>query len=39
MPLDEATALLKARGIRAIELPADADSASWLPAPRRREVA
>lgn len=38
MPLDEATALLKARGIRAIELPADADSASWLPAPRRREV-
>ena len=38
-PLQEAIAKLEARGIRAIELPADADSASWLPAPRRREVA
>lgn len=38
-PLREATAKLELRGIRAIELPADAESASWLPAPRRREVA
>ncbi|MBE2211529.1 MAG: DUF58 domain-containing protein [Xanthomonadaceae bacterium] len=38
-PLQEAMEKLQARGIRAIELPADADSASWLPAPRRREVA
>ncbi|SIQ63886.1 DUF58 domain-containing protein [Solilutibacter tolerans] len=39
MPLQEAAAKLKARGIRAIELSADADSSAWLPAPRRREVA
>ena len=39
VPLAGAKALLEARGIRAIELPADADSAMWLPAPRRREVA
>lgn len=39
MPLRDAMQRLEARGIRAIELPADADSASWLPAPRRREVA
>lgn len=38
-PMHQARALLEARGIRAIELPADADSAAWLPAPRRREVA
>ena len=38
-PLAEAKALLETRGIRALELPADADSADWLPAPRRREVA
>lgn len=38
-PLRDAMAMLEARGIRAIELPADVDSASWLPAPRRREVA
>ena len=38
-PLQEAMEKLQARGIRAIELPEDADSASWLPAPRRREVA
>ena len=38
-PLQEAIAKLEARGIRAIELPADADRASWRPAPRRREVA
>ncbi len=38
VPLRDAITKLQARGIRAIELPADADSASWLPAPRRREV-
>lgn len=38
MPLRRAITKLEARGIRAIELPADADSSSWLPAPRRREV-
>lgn len=39
LPLQEAIAKLEARGIRATPLAADADSASWLPAPRRREVA
>lgn len=38
-PLRDAMDRLEARGIRAIQLSADADSASWLPAPRRREVA
>lgn len=38
-PLQQAQAMLASLGIRAIELPTDADSASWLPAPRRREVA
>lgn len=38
-PLRDAMAMLEARGIRAVELSSDADSAGWLPAPRRREVA
>lgn len=38
-PLQQAQAQLSALGIHAVELPADADSAAWLPAPRRREVA
>ncbi|MGY0505087.1 DUF58 domain-containing protein [Luteimonas sp. e5] len=38
-PLADALAVLQARGIHAHELRADADSASWLPAARRREVA
>ncbi len=38
-PLADAIAMLEARGIRAVPLSTDADSASWLPAPRRREVA
>ena len=38
-PLAEALTRLSAAGVRAVELPTDADSAAWLPAPRRREVA
>ena len=38
-PKRDAMSRLQARGIRAIELPANADSASWLPSPRRAEVA
>lgn len=37
-PLQQAIVRLGALGIRAVELPGDADSAAWLPAPRRREV-
>lgn len=37
-PLRDALVKLDVWGIRAIELPADADSASWLPALRRRGV-
>lgn len=38
-PLQQAIVRLGALGIRAVELPGDADSAAWLPAARRREVA
>lgn len=39
VPLAEAVARISASGARAVELPADADSASWLPATRQGEVA